>query len=262
MPVILCNGMNRSGSTLQYNLVRELLEKTKRGYGEGFILPAQLPNYAAQFQVWGEDSAFHVVKSHTLPFESPAMIAANTLYICYIFRDIRQVAASYKRIWQTEGDKLLTELDTAIANYQTVRALPSNVLTQRYEQVIADLPTATLELASFLTLDPSPKLLAQIVQKCSAPNMQKLSNQLAWRLKIKTWVWRTTRRIFRSLGGQSLWQKMKPNVNPSGKRSLDRQTLLHPGHLSNQNTPLTLTPAEYTLLTTRYRDWLHETNYL
>ena len=262
MPIIICNGMNRSGSTLQYNLVRGLLEKSGRGRGEGFILPEQLPHYTAQFQVWGEDSAFHVIKSHTLPSESTAMIATNNLYICYIFRDIRQVAASYKRIWQTEGDNLLAELDVAIANYWAVQSLPGNVLTQRYEQVTTNLPAAALELATFLALDPSPKLLAQVVQECSAENMQKVSGRLARRLQFQTWLRRTTRRVLRRLGLRGLWLRMKPEVDPAGKRGIESQTLLHPGHISGRDTPTPLTPAELTLITTRYADWLHKTNYL
>lgn len=260
MPLIICNGMNRSGSTLQYNLVRGLLEKSGQGRGEGFILSDQLPNYAAQFQVWGEDSAFHLVKSHALPPQAEAMIAANTLYVCYIFRDIRQVAASYKRIWQTEGDKLLAELDGAIANYRAVQALPGHVLTQRYEQVTADLPAATLELATFLALSPSPKLLAQVVRDCSAENMQKVSGRLARRLQFQTWLRRTVRRTLRRLGFSWLWQKMKPDIDPAGKRGIDQQTLLHPAHISGRDTPLT--PAEYNLITARYTAWLQETNYL
>lgn len=46
MTLIICNGMNRSGSTLQYNLVRGLLAQTGRGQAQGFILPEQLAEAA------------------------------------------------------------------------------------------------------------------------------------------------------------------------------------------------------------------------
>lgn len=260
MPLIICNGMNRSGSTLQYNLVRGLLEETGRGQAEGFILPEQLPNYVAQFQLWGEDSAFHVVKSHILP--PTTMMTPNNLYVCYIFRDIRQVAASYKRVWQTEGDKLLAELDKAISNYRAVQQLPTHLLNQRYELVTTDLPAAIQQLATFLALAPSPQMIAKIGRECSAENMQKVSGRLARRLQFQTWLRRTIRRLLRRLGLRSLWLKMKPEVDPAGKRGIDSQTLLHPEHLSGRDTPTTLTPAELSRITARYADWLRETNYL
>lgn len=260
--LVLCNGMNRSGSTLQYNLVRGLVEKSGTGQGEGFLLPEQFGEAAPRLEDWARDSQWHLVKTHQLPPQTMAMVSAGTIRICYIYRDIREVAASYKRLWQTPTDKLYTELDQAITNYYAIHALPPHAcICQRYERVTTDLLAATHELALFLGISPSEKEIFQIAKACSADEMQKATERLTQKLRFQSMLNRLLRRGLRLVGGQAAWRSWQ-RKKVGQKRQIDPQTLLHPHHLSQVNEPeSTLTPIELTTITQRYRTWLQETGY-
>lgn len=267
MTLIICNGMNRSGSTLQYNLVRGLLAQTGRGQAQGFILPEQLAEAAPQLAQWAAAADYHLVKMHDLPPQAAGWLAAGQLWVCYIYRDIRQVAASYRRVWQTPGDKLLAELDQAVANYDVVKRLPvpGRVLCQRYEQVTGDLATATQELATFLGLTPTPADVRHIVQECSPENMQRVVRRLEWKLRLQTMTGKATRRTLRLLRLRRLEARLKARAlarrQAQSKRRIDDQTLLHPGHLGGADAAPALTPAELAAITDRYRAWLQEAGY-
>ena len=58
--------MARSGSTLQYNICRGLVEKLDIGEGEGFFEGNQLFNFQEHFLEGGKDELFHVIKIHEL----------------------------------------------------------------------------------------------------------------------------------------------------------------------------------------------------
>ncbi|MCI0574959.1 MAG: sulfotransferase domain-containing protein [Chloroflexi bacterium] len=261
MPVIVCNGMNRAGSTLQYNLVRGLVEKMGLGQGEGFILREQIHDCQTLLQAWGQDGRWHVVKMHDLPPGAAEMTAAGTMVIGYIYRDIRGVAASYKRVWQFEGEKLLEELDRAVATYYAVGRLPQHVLWQKYEEVMADLPQAARELAAFLNLAPSPALLDEVVRECSVDSMKKVLQRLEWKLRLQKFL-SLARRSLRRLG----IAVARPQTQPGTKQRIDQQTLLHPNHISANggapdNWQSLLSESEKEWLTARYGQWLQEAGY-
>jgi hypothetical protein len=262
MPVLVCNGMNRAGSTLQYNLARSLVEKCGLGQGEGFILHEQMEEYRPILQVWANDSRWHVMKAHDLPPDAAALTTAGRMYVCYIYRDIRGVAASYKRVWQVEGDKLLAELDQAVAAYYEVNNLPQLLLCQRYEAVLADLPGATRQVASFMGISPADELIEAIALECSAQAMQKVLQRLDWKLRLQRYLG-FYRRVLRRLR----MARPKPPAIAGRKQRIDQRTLLHPNHISGDGGAAdswrdSLSADEKALLTERYRVWLEEAGYL
>ena len=107
--LIVCNGMIRSGSTLQYNLIRLQVEATFSGKAEGFIGKKELNSERLQF--WQKDVALHVIKSHDI---LPEWMRAEGIKLVYIYRDIRDVAVSLKNKSGRTGDRLLAYSDGII----------------------------------------------------------------------------------------------------------------------------------------------------
>ena len=134
-----------TGSTLQYNIVRSIIEKTKLGEAHGYfdnqeyILPDNL------FIKWLNDKYYHVIKMHDIHPKTIEYKNNPNMKICYIYRDIRDVAASAKNIWGSEGERLYSSLDKAINIYYVLKTFP-NVIFQKYEEVIFDLSKSIKEI--------------------------------------------------------------------------------------------------------------------
>jgi hypothetical protein len=119
--------MYKSGSTLQYNICRSLVEKLDIGKGEGFFQGNQLFNSQDQFLEWSKDPLFHVIKIHDFYPKAIEMSLNGSVKICYIYRDIRDVAASLKNKNKVNARVLITTLDAAIETYHKIKHVP-NVL--------------------------------------------------------------------------------------------------------------------------------------
>lgn len=246
--------MIRSGSTLQYNIVRTLVERMSVGRGYGFygnnpyfprppfnkisrILHNLLKNNALQAQLfqWGKEKSFHVIKMHEIPSNIEKMADIGLMQTFYIYRDIRDVAVSVKRIWKLTGNYLLNALDKAILNYYTLRNLP-NVLYQRYEELIADIPNAIHESADFLGLKPTNTIIRSIATAVSPRRMKKIANR-----QIKA-PWRAI-----------------------GSKKTDTGTLLLHKHISDNKVRKSrhylLKKKEAEIITNRYQNWLLELEY-
>lgn len=260
--------MIRSGSTLQYNLVRSLIEKTGVGKGEGWFSPDQLHEKCEQFEDWGNDELLHAVKSHVIPPHSEEMLAKDILRFCYIYRDIRDVAASVKNKWQFEGEKLLEVLDKAIATYYGIETMHP-VLMQKYENVIDNLPGAVREIAKFLNLHPGEDFVNEVAEENSLPKVQ-VTAQAASRnfsLKAKSSLLQIGSKLrvddlMRKIGISESWIRYLRNA----MLYQDQRTLLHPDHISKNQGSVgvwrnELTEKESSEISYRFEQWLQEAKY-
>jgi hypothetical protein len=101
---IICCGLPRSGSTLQYNIVAEIVEKSKMGKRMGFV---QNDDFLILFQKEEKNNMFKVIKTHEL---SPLMVTLiknkkAIFFSCY--RDLREVAISYNSVWNTSYNEFI-----------------------------------------------------------------------------------------------------------------------------------------------------------
>lgn len=145
--IILCAGMLRSGSTLQFNVVCRLLQEAGVEYVTSF---ATLTEYLKERPVEGEKLV--VLKSHRVDFSST--LSGNIdLYVTYTYRDLRDVYLSGKEKFGWRGDVLEEKLDGAIENYNSVKdtsGVPK--IMQDYEGMYRDLRSRVVEMVSFLGL--------------------------------------------------------------------------------------------------------------
>ena len=233
--------MSRSGSTLQYNICRNLVEQLDVGKGEGFFGGDQLITLQQTFWDWGKDDQFHVIKIHDFYPQAVEMSLNGSVKICYVYRDIRDVAASLKNKDKVNEEGLIATLDQAIEVYHKIKGVP-NLLIQRYENVVFDVPKAIKEIVVFLGLKASEDVIKRVDKESSIQSAKKVMLSLAGSIQ-------------------------NTEIKTDQQFLYDSKTLLHHNHISNNSGAsgvwrVDLEQEEINLITDRYKSWLMEVNYL
>lgn len=246
--LIICNGMPRSGSTLQYNIARLLVTKLQVGFSEGFISKKRWELSKTKLLDWESAKAYHVIKSHTIHPDWMQTSSINRCYL-YIYRDLRDVAVSIKNKFGHEDNKLILALDKAIEGYENISktSKKNNVCWLKYEDVVRDIPNAIMEQASFLKLKPDYRIKQEIVQECSINYVNKITQKLQGNYRTKLY---------------SFFRKLHMPVH-----IFDNESLYHPDHISKNNGAIgawksELSIREIGIIENRYNSWLRTHSYL
>jgi hypothetical protein len=264
--LIVCNGMIRSGSTLQYNLVCSLVEKMGVGVGNGSIHPSRWEEFQQQFEDWAKADTIHVIKSHDLIPRQAEMAASGQLLTCYIYRDLKEVAVSTQRMfsWARDRDALLDILDRAIATYFEIENM-ENKIWQKYEDVVTDLELAVQTLAEGIGLNPTQEIISTIARQWSIDNVKqkmkrferfKVFREISYFIRDKIGIKNTN--IGRFMRQMKVPDYMLFNV--------DSQSLLLSEHISKESREVereanTLDLELANIITERYRDWFLNAGY-
>ena len=243
--IVLCLGMRRSASTLQYNLVRGLVEAAGRGKGVGFVRPGERSELFDKFEKWSREAEIYVVKSHKLPPRVDTWSSPRVMGL-YIFRDIRGVAGSVKRKSGKSGKSLLNEIESYIQEEKKIRRMPK-LLVQRYENVTNNITYTCREIESFVGTGADDKDIERIANKFKIENSKEIAN----RLKYSPAFW---------------FKKMLKKVGLEKKSWYphDDKTLLHPNHITSgeqEKWKETLTHEEVEAINESFEKWLMEHGY-
>ncbi len=177
--IVICAGMVRSGSTWQYQVAGDLLERRGRVNRHGFLFGDQIPPLAEAGDGW------HLVKSH----EGHPICAewlANGLARClYSYRDLRNVAYSMA-FKQSES-----LLDTVSKNQWLRRAISAdrfwrsqpNVFIQRYETWLQDPAAMVRGIAMHLGLELESDEAEMVAENFSLEANQQKAEELAEKLR-------------------------------------------------------------------------------
>jgi len=225
--LVLCSGMIRSGSTLQFNIVRNLVEILKVGVSNGYIGDFDVEKVKGNLIRWSADRQYHTIKMHKIPDDVDLIAGEDNLRICYIYRDIRDVAASAKLKWRLDERDLMDALDKAVTGYSEIIGR-KRALIQKYENVVKDVPRAVHEIATFLSLNACKDVIKTIMQECSLENTLRLTETIentAW-IKVKKKLRILAKRLL-SADSYDRIRAMAPRL-----RVYDQKTLLHPDHIS------------------------------
>lgn len=270
--LVICNGMMRAGSTLQYNLVRCLLEELSAGESHGYFEASGLGD-SAELPTWLASPQRHAVKMHAL-WDRPDFVREGQLKRCYVYRDIRDVAASARQKFPITWDELLVILEEAIEVHELILE-NSGVLTQRYETMIADPSIACAELAQYLDVEVTPAHCRLLTARCVA-ELTRLPNQFPHKQRLRhhfdharvkltksmiALVPQSVRQQLRRLGLQQVndaWTQTRSQADP--------KTLMHPDHFSpTRGQPgawlQVFSLEEQSVLETRFADWLTRHDY-
>lgn len=144
--LFVCNGFQRSGSTLQHQIVLALL-KDKDCTDLGFFDRDDLLQRAQELEEAAQSPSLFALKTHSKL--SNELLSSSK--IIYSHRDIRDVAVSLYTKLDCERDVMLNMLDSCIEAYYALNAVQKDsLLTQTYTQLRHELKFCITELGSFL----------------------------------------------------------------------------------------------------------------
>lgn len=219
--LVLCVGLQKSGSALFYNLINDMLaanggvcaRRVKQEYSLEPVMQLHNNNIGAPsvrrlLRLWwiSRKAGTFAVKTHQPP---PVHPLARSLYrlgmvrIIYSYRDPRDVALSAldhgQRI-RDEGEThtfaSLRDLNDAVAavnrwvtSWEHCRQLPQALLL-RYEDLLADPPAVTRRIRDFLSLDLPAQRLPEIFHTYAPDNPNRTERGMHFN-KATTSRWQT-----------------------------------------------------------------------
>jgi hypothetical protein len=228
---VFCCGMQRSASTLQFQIAAELVERAGLGERVGWVRPEQFPRLLDKH---GSDGKWKVFKNHVCTPEMAAEFERGAAIGIYSYRDVRDVMASVMRKYRATFDKIWDGgfLESCLDNYRRWTSLPG-VLVSKYEEVMADLPSEVQRIAAHIGLPVDRGTAARIAASYTRD--------------------RQLERIDRSRKGPDLQRGTLPDV------FFDPHTLLHTDHITSGETggwKTMLSPDQAALIEAHARGWL------
>lgn len=174
---VFCGGMFRSGSTLQYQIVSQLIED--RGLGDRITWHS--PEAFSEIRsLHSSSSQMLAFKAHKLTSEMLKEIEHNGAKVITAHRDIRDVVVSamkkndwsFRKIWR--NDRL---------RYWTGRfdewARQPGALVCRYEDLVTDLHGVIKSIADHLDISLSENEIGSLAQEYSLDNQKLRAGQVA-----------------------------------------------------------------------------------
>lgn len=178
--LVVCCGMPRSGSTLQYQIVCELIERA--GVGER---PEAWPSPIEPEMGVGLRPV-HVAKIHD---PDPRLDAFDPLFVryVYVYRDVRDAIASHLQKLRAAGeddipperigDVVREQMLDPFAHFTT---RPAPMLVSRYEEMVADVRGEVACIATFLGLRLQPDDCRQIAAKLDLESQRRFLESRRW----------------------------------------------------------------------------------
>lgn len=168
---LFCAGMMRSGSTLQYQIAKTLVEGAGRGVGVGSCEPGRFRELLDRYD---DPEPVYVVKCHRYVPTARARLRRGEARALYIYRDLRDVVVSmmhkenrtFRQLADAGFVRQLLE-DDAIWSTQP------NTLVSVYEEVSADLRSEVERIARFLDIDAGEAELDRIAEEHSLARQKR-----------------------------------------------------------------------------------------
>lgn len=230
---VFAGGMQRSGSTLQYNIAAELVERL--GIGRRTTWD---DDHESFFHRRSDETPCVVFKSHILSAPIAELLSGGHAVAVTSYRDIRDVAASFqaKTGHRRKLKEVVRQTGNVIDQFSCWESLPpERVLVSRYETMVNAIPDEVARIAAIIGLT----IRSEDVDAVS-----------------------------RAVDSQQLKQRIR-NLSPAdveryGPFVYDRKTLLHVDHLNGGEIGRyrsELTRPVIRKLTAVHRDWLESHGY-
>jgi hypothetical protein len=232
---VFCCGMQRSGSTLQFQIAARLVEDAGLGRRVEWVEPRRFPELRAKY---ASQDGFKVFKNHVCTDEMAAEFARGDAVGIYSYRDVRDVFVSNMSKYSSRFDQFWYAgfLETTLQNYQRWTGLP-RVLVSRYESMVQDLPGEVRRIASHLGLAVDAEACRRIADEYSMEKQKE--------------------RIERFSKGGAL-------VDGYAGARYDPESMLHTDHIQGGRVggwQGKLSDREVALLESAAGDWLREHGY-
>jgi hypothetical protein len=168
---IFCCGMIRSGSTVHYQLTKEIIEHKNLGKGLGWVEADKFNNLYKENK---SNHTFKVVKIHKCLPQIEKMSLNGEALVIHIYRDLRDVIVSILNkdkttFWKTFRKDFLDSLMNESVKWSGLE----KVFVSKYEDMISDMATETKRIAEYLDIKLEESLVKKISQKFSIENQKK-----------------------------------------------------------------------------------------
>ncbi len=155
-----CAGMRRSASTVQYNIVKDIVEHNG-GYAAGWVIQPQFKR--VYNNVENSNYPYATLKTHVFWDSAKPLFANEGAKAIYIYRDLRDVAVSLRWFYKngktrfvslSEAEawkRILSDLEAVINEYDSWMSLPSDqIYFSRYEDFVASQDGIVIEIYNIL----------------------------------------------------------------------------------------------------------------
>jgi hypothetical protein len=166
--LVICCGMPRSGSTLQFNVISEVLNSKGKGRKVDWASPKQIVKDAAQYEEYAKDtSSYYIVKSHEPPEFLFGLCAENVFYV-YVDREPKDAIASMKVKFNYSVPQGIRKVSSSWQLKDRICGLGSGqYLLQDYVKLRDELPIEISRVAAFFGIVLTEQELLQITEKLS-----------------------------------------------------------------------------------------------
>lgn len=225
-----CCGMIRSGSTWQYNIVRNLLEKRNLAEAFGFI-----GNEDKLYECIA-DKRHQIIKMHEAFSEGMEAVKTGAAKAIYCHRDLPDVAASLMERNKKNLQWVIENryLEKALKNYQKWTTLPG-IFIQDYKTIINHPAKGIKEIAAFLNLTLQDGELQSLLTGYSIESQKKSVKQMEGSSNLNKALRKLRRRVggvLQSTIGKDKTKKIIPLFGRIGVEHIDKKSLLHSEHIS------------------------------
>ncbi|MBK8907403.1 MAG: hypothetical protein IPM60_05735 [Rhodospirillales bacterium] len=236
--IVICNGMLRSGSTLQYNIAAMVLETKYNLERVGFLGHLIRPKERARLEWLRQSNRWAIVKTHDPPL--PQDFYTDRVHVLFSYRDVRDIAASIKKKWAYPFEQILSDLDATIAIENSFVDIPG-VLVQPYDLLFADIASAARQIAHQLGVALADERVFTIADFLTAGSRQDDISGSGY--------------ILRRLASRII-----------NRTNYDPETLLHSDHISascgnDGDWANQFSASEIDVLNDRYAGWLASHGY-
>ncbi len=160
---IFCCGMQRSGSTLQFQITARLVEDAGLGKRVEWTKPDRFNRLRRQYAAAAE---WKIFKNHNCTEKMEKEFHRQNAMGVYSYRDLRDVYVSTMRKNEVTFEQLWAAkfLEQCLRQYQQWTSLP-RVLTSKYETMMADLPGEVARIAAHLGIAADAEKCRQIADE-------------------------------------------------------------------------------------------------
>ena len=229
--------MKRAGSTVQYQLTTEIVERSGVGKRIGFIKPNEFEH---TFDIYKDDEGILVAKLHDYDKGIEKLLNRGEAKAIYVYRDLRDVSISFIEKGQRLFWRFILsgEIDNLLIQHRLWNSLDC-ILVSRYENMVINLAEETKRIADFLGVELDDDSAEQIAANYSLDRQKQRIESFDYQNK-----------------GFTTGVKKKIKVDP--------YSLLHENHINSGQVghwKTTLTPIQIGMIEYLGYDWLHEMGY-
>jgi hypothetical protein len=227
--------MKRSGSTLHYQLTKEIVESSNAGKALGTIDPVYFKHFQEKHPNKDE---FLIIKCHDFIDEARDLFSSNRAKAIYVYRDIRDVVVSIMNKNKLSFINVLQSgfIRSLIEEYAKWKSL-NGILVSKYEIMITDLMKEAIKIADYLEITLDESTARKIAEKYT------IDRQI---LRVQNFDYDN-------------------NGIESGANMYDPVSLLHKNHMYSgkpEHWKTTLSRFEVALIENMAGNWLIGENYL